>query len=114
MKASEILIWKTNNTIINNIIYNYKEISNNYEALKNDYILVDTRNRSFTIKLPYNPKIGDNIIIIDIFKSFGTHNLIINGNGKSIDSDVDDVSLDINGRKYEIVFTGNLQGWRII
>jgi len=83
-----------------------------YEAAHLNYIYADTSSDTFDVTLPESPIDNTLIIILDVTGSFSTNSLNLLRNGKTIMGDEDDVALDVNNKKYELIYTGS--DWRII
>jgi len=62
------------------------------------------------LTLPANPEFGDTVIIEDIASSFENRNLTVARNGNLIKGKDDDLEIDVNDIKVEMVFINN--DWR--
>ena len=58
-------------------IYNYKNKTEDYTAIANDWVDVNTTNGSFIVTLPANPNENDTIVIFDSVGKCGTSSLTI-------------------------------------
>lgn len=83
-----------------------------YTASVGDHILADTTSAPFTITLPLNPSVGQEVNLYDFAQTWGTNNLTLDRNGQSIDGAASNLVLNLSGSKAKIVFAGGSQGWR--
>ena len=67
----------------------------------------------FTITLPASPAKGDRIRFFDCAKVFDTNNLTVARNGKLIQGDAANLTVNTEGAAFELVFYNNTYGWRI-
>jgi hypothetical protein len=56
----------------------------NFNAVVGTRYCIDSLGQAVTAMLPASPTTGDAIFFVDAFGTFATHNLTINGNGKTI------------------------------
>lgn len=73
---------------------------------------VDTSAGSFTLTLP-TPNLNDRISIYDTTGSFETNPLTISRNGSLIIGVSEDLSMDVNNAKTELVYVGGSLGWSV-
>jgi hypothetical protein len=74
---------------------------------------VDTSGGILTITLPATPAVGDKIRFYDVAKTFDTNNLTLARNGKLIQGDAADLTVNAESAAFELVFSGDTYGWRI-
>ena len=87
------------------------EIKNiNFNAVSNRRYGIDTRNNTVTANLPSDPQAGDSVFFLDAFGTFSLHNLIIEGNGKSI-LGTNNLSVSVNNDSIGAMFNG--EEWRL-
>lgn len=67
----------------------------------------------YSLTLPANPELGDEIQIFDSGNYAGTQNITINRNGQKINGISDNALLDVNGVAATFVYTGSTYGWRM-
>ncbi|SEA28199.1 hypothetical protein [Marinobacterium iners] len=79
-------------------------------ALQTRY-LVDTSAGAVTLTLPDTPSNGDKIGIVDATGSFGTHNCVINRNGKTIMGLAENMNIDIENAAIDLIYFGG--DWRV-
>lgn len=94
----------------------YKQVdvlNTNYAAAVFDQCWVSTSATAVTITLPASPVKGDAIRFFDLARTFATRNLTIARNGKPIQGDAADLTVNTNGAAFELVFYDNTYGWRI-
>ena len=84
--------------------------TSNYTAVNGDRIIADTTGGSFTITLPANPSIGNNLIIVD-GNDWSINNLTVARNGSAIEGLSEDLTVDIGTIKIEIVYDGST--WQV-
>lgn len=83
----------------------------NYTAVVGDSILADTSSGSFTITLPASPTTGGVISIVDSKGTFTRNPLIINPNGRTIQSDPTVMYISNTGFGFDLIYNGS--DWRI-
>lgn len=81
-----------------------------YTAVAGDKIIADTTSGAFTITLPASPSEGDSVTFAD-GADWWTHNLTIARNGSTIETLVDNFTLDIKGIVVDFIFDGST--WEI-
>ena len=84
-----------------------------YTAVSNERIMVDTSSAAITITLPASPAVGDVVSLMDLSGTFGTNNLTVARNGKDIMNVAENMTVDTTNASFDLVFTGNTQGWRL-
>lgn len=92
-----------------------REIDANYTAEPQDRILADSSAGGFTITLPSSSVAiqGDTVQIIDVTGSMNANNVIVARNGSNINSDAEDLTIDINGAIVTLLYTNPTYGWVI-
>ena len=88
-------------------------INTNYGAASFDQCWVSTSSSAVTITLPGSPVKGDAIRFFDLARTFSARNLTVARNGKPIQGDAADLTVNTNGAAFELVFYDNTYGWRI-
>lgn len=88
-------------------------INTNYGAAAFDQCWVSTSSSAVTITLPGSPVKGDAIRFFDLARTFAARNLTVARNGKPIQGDAADLTVNTNGAAFELVFYDNTYGWRI-
>ena len=76
----------------------------NYLAEDQDLCLVDTRNGPIIITLPPNPKMGSQIVIVDVAGTFETNYCTLLANNRKIQRANKNLILDINDFSGEIIY----------
>ena len=87
-------------------------VVNNYSIQKNEIALVDTTNSSITIIFPNLPENGDMFKIVDIKKNSEINNIIVDGNGNTIDNKSENLIINYNG--YSLLFVYDNGNYHII
>ena len=85
-----------------------------YTAVNNDRIFVDTSGGAVTVTLPATPNVGDSIRIIDLKRNFATNNLTVGRNGENIMGIAQDLTADVDGNGFGLVYGGATDGWVLI
>ena len=67
----------------------------------------------FSCTLPAAPNLGDTIRFFDVAKTFDTNALTISRNGKPIQGDTSDLTVNTEGAAFELSFSGDTYGWRL-
>ena len=75
---------------------------------------INTLTGSFNVTLPQNPSIGDNIEILDFSESFDQNNISILRNNSKIESFDFNLTCDVKGSAFNLIYTGPDRGWQII
>jgi hypothetical protein len=92
--------------------WNFLNINTNAYINAQDFIKADTSGGAIILTLPSSPADNDQIVIWDIKGSFNTNNCTIDGNGKNVMGATTCV-LDIDNKKYYIIYDDNSGEWRI-
>lgn len=74
---------------------------------------VDTSSSAVTATLPASPAIGDSIRFYDVASNFNTNALTVARNGKVIQGDAENLTVDSINAAFELVFSNDTYGWRI-
>jgi hypothetical protein len=88
----------------------------NYTAVNNDGVQTNTTGGAFTVTLPTSPAVGNIVIVIDAFGTWGTNNLTIDPTASiKIAGDTAGTTLvcDISGATVTLVYTGATYGWNV-
>ena len=93
-----------------------REVSTTFSASVNDRVLANTSGGAYTITLPANASLldGDTIQIIDISNNAANNNLTVGRNGKLIQGDSADMTVNSEGAAFDLVYSGDSYGWRIL
>jgi len=87
--------------------------SNGTTAAANNVYFVNTVGGQITITLPAVPNLGDTIRFFDIAKTFDNNALTVARNGKLIQGDSADLTVNVEGAAFDLTFSGDTYGWRI-
>lgn len=93
--------------------FEYAVQSTSFAAVAFGGYFIDTSSGGVTATLPASPNTGDSIRFFDVAKTFDTNNLTINRNGKLIQGDSADLTVNIESAAFELVFSNDTFGWRI-
>ena len=95
-------------------VLNAKTVTTTYSAHSGEQLFVDTNGGAFTITLPASPAAGDVIRFFDLRKTFDSAALTIGRNGKLIQGDSADMTVNSEGAAFDLVYSGDSYGWRIL
>ena len=94
-------------------VLNGKMVTTTYTANSGEQLFVDTNGGGFTVSLPGTPTMGDIVRFYDIRKTFDSNNLTIGRNGKLIQGDSSDMTVNTEGAAFDLVYSGDTYGWRV-
>lgn len=94
-------------------VLNGKMVTTTYTAASGEQLFVDTNSGAYTISLPASPAMGDIVRFYDIRKTFDSNALTIGRNGKLIQGDAADMTVDSEGAAFDLVYSGDTYGWRV-
>lgn len=80
-------------------------------ALSGNGYWIDTTSNACTVTLPASASVGDQIILVDYDRTWGTNNLTINLNGLNYQGGTVNPVYDTNGQTVNIVYSGATNGW---
>ena len=74
---------------------------------------INTTSNACTITLPSSAEAGDQIILVDYARTWGTNAITIDSNGLNFQGDPDTytVDYDTNGQAINLVYSGATVGW---
>ncbi len=72
---------------------------------------LDTATAAFTATLPASPTVGDQLAVLDASGSWGSKPPTLARNGTSIMGVAEDLLLDMNLLRLDLVFVGGTRGW---
>ena len=84
-----------------------------YTAFPGDKIFANTTSGIFTINLPSSPSAGDEVRILDLANTFDTNNLTVGRNGSNINGVGNDMTVDVEGAAFSLVYTDATNGWKL-
>ena len=90
-----------------------KTVTTTYSANSGEQLFCDTNGGGFTITLPGSPATGDVIRFYDLRKTFDSNALTIGRNGRLIQGDAANMTVNSEGAAFDLVYSGNSYGWRI-
>jgi len=85
----------------------------NETVISNNGYWIDTTSNSCTITLPSSAEKGDQIVLIDYLRTWGTNKIIINSNGLNYQGNADTYTVEYttSGQSINIVYSGATKGW---
>lgn len=93
--------------------FDTQTISTNTTAQAGQQFFVDTNGGGVTVTLPASPQTGDRLRFFDLRKTFDSNALTLARNGRLIQGDSADMTVDSEGAAFDIVYSGDTYGWRI-
>jgi hypothetical protein len=91
----------------------YTTQSGGFTAAAWNCYFVNTSSTAITATLPASPAVGDTIRFFDVAKTFDSNALTVARNGKLIQGDSSDLTVNSESAAFDLVFSGNTYGWRI-
>ncbi len=91
----------------------FSTLTSNTNVLANNVYFCQTTGGPFSCTLPAAPNLGDTIRFFDVAKTFDTNALTISRNGKPIQGDTSDLTVNTEGAAFELSFSGDTYGWRL-
>ena len=93
----------------------YYTVPGAYTAVDGDQLLVNTSsggiNSSVTITLPASPVIGNEVHFIDSGNFLASNNLTISRNGSNILGSASNLTVNVNGAAFTLVYVNAARGW---
>lgn len=93
------------------IMWEYK--ADNFTAVVHHLYQVDTTAASITVTLPPAPLVGESVQIEDAALTWHLYNVILNRNGKKINSLTDNYTAGVVGGKLSLVYVSDAIGWSV-
>ena len=84
----------------------------NFTAARNFLYMIDTSSAAVSVTLPLNPSTGDQLLLMDQKRSFGTNNLTIGRNSQNINGAASDVVSKSTGALIRCIFQASY-GWTV-
>lgn len=82
-----------------------------YTAIDGDAIAADTTAGGFVVTLPATPGVLSRVSILDAVGKFATNNLTVARNGQPIMGLAEDLKLDVNNVRLDLVYLNSTRGW---
>jgi hypothetical protein len=92
----------------------WRTVTSAYNALQEDRLFLDSSAGVFTITLPSNPIVGDQILFMDLSGTLATYNVTLAANGSNIMGTSDDLLLDVANTSFCLVYANATAGWRVL
>lgn len=84
----------------------------NFTAARNFLYMIDTSSAAVSVTLPANPSTGDQLLLMDQKRTFGTNNLTIGRNSQNINGAASDVVSKSTGALIRCIFQSSY-GWTV-
>lgn len=91
----------------------YSSISADATLVAGGYYFVDTTAGAVTVTLPASAVMGDTVRIIDMAGTFDTNNLTVNRNSHKIQRVAEDLTVNIEGSSFDLIYSNATNGWLI-
>ena len=91
----------------------WTRVSTNFGALSGYQYIIDTTATAITMVLPTNPRVGDQIRVVDGANTFITNNVLVDRNSQPINGIEDDLLLDISVSGM-FLYLGGTEGWSFL
>lgn len=88
-------------------------ISTHTDASNNNGYLIDASAGNVTLTLPLMPSEGNQVGICDIYNKATTNIITVSGNGSNIEGYGSDLTLDVDGARFILVYSDPTRGWEI-
>ena len=89
-------------------------INSNFNVIVNRQYLIDTTTTTVSGNLPTSPSIGDNILFVDAYNTWGSKPLILGNNGNLLQTYNEALTANISGYQFKLVYIGGSYGWKIV
>lgn len=93
--------------------FEYSVQTTSFAAVAFGGYFVNTTSGGITVTLPASPNTGDTIRFFDVAKTFDTNAMTVARNGKLIQGDAADLTVNTESAAFELVFSNDTFGWRI-
>jgi hypothetical protein len=103
----------TTTTFLADIFAYVTVASPTYTAAAGELLWLNTSSNAITVTLPGNPQEGDTIRFVDVAKTFDSNALTVNRNGRLIQGDAENLTVNTESASFELVYYNSVYGWRI-
>ena len=94
-------------------VQEYSTVSSSFSAASGLVYFVNTGGGQVTATLPASPDLGATITFYDVGKTFDSNNLIVSRNGRPIQGDNANLTVNTEGASFSLCYSGSTYGWRI-
>ena len=94
-------------------VTSYSTVSSNWSPTAGEHYFVNTGGGQVTATLPASPNTGATITFYDVAKTFDSNALVVNRNGRPIQGDNANLTVNTEGAAFSLVYSGSTYGWRI-
>jgi hypothetical protein len=94
-------------------VESYSTVNSSFSAEVGKNYFVNTNGGGVTATLPASPDLGAKITFYDVAKTFDSNALTVSRNGKPIQGDNANLTVNTEGAAFSLVFSGDTYGWRI-
>lgn len=74
----------------------------------------DVSGSALTLTLPSGPSEGDQVAVVDFYSNSETNNITVDRNGENIEGSASNLTVDVNGAGFTLVYTDATRGWEIV
>ena len=72
---------------------------------------LDTSSNAITLTLPASPSVGDQVVLVDYARNWGTNAVTVNRNGSNFQGEAITPVYNQDGQVVDLVFSGSTKGW---
>ena len=94
-------------------VTSYSTVSSNFSPNAGEHYFVNTGGGQVTATLPASPNTGATITFYDVAKTFDSNALVVSRNGRPIQGDTANLTVNTEGAAFSLVYSGSTYGWRI-
>ena len=91
----------------------YATVASSTSVVAGTKYFVNTGGGQVTLTLPGSPNLGDEVTFMDVAKTFDSNALVCARNGKNIQGDSSDLTVQTESAAFTLIFSGDTYGWRI-
>ena len=82
-----------------------------HTAGANQGLWLDTSSNTITLTLPASPSVGDQVVLVDYARNWGTNAVTVNRNGSNFQGGTLNPTYSSSGQVVDLVFSGSTKGW---
>ena len=89
-------------------------IATNTTASNLNGYLINATSNNVTLTMPSSPSEGDTVGMCDVYNKATTNTITISRNGENIEGLDEDLTLDVDGAGFILVYVDSTRGWELI